>query len=93
MKIILIAFLAIFLVGCQTARPITLSRTQVTVVTPPSNLFKCKQVVLPSTNDLTNKQVADLIVQFYNANRQCGINMRAIEDFIVQAKAAAEANR
>lgn len=89
MRIALLA-MAVLLTGCQHAQePLILSHKQV-VVEPPADLYRCVQVRYPDSKNLTEAQVARLIVELHRANITCRSSIDAVREFIRKAKARVE---
>ena len=96
MKILMIAGAALLLAGCTSTN--MFNSTTIEVIAPPENLYVCRQLrSLPDPDTATNQDVAETIERLYRYNRECGINMRSIEEFVTKAQASiaareAEAN-
>lgn len=79
-KVLSVVVLTGILAACATPAPITLTKTDYTVIAPPESLYKCPPVKLPSK--ITANAVAKLIVEYEKANRECRVNMNAIKKFV-----------
>jgi hypothetical protein len=49
-------------------------------------MLVCPNVQLPTNNNITNVQVARLLVEYYRANVICQANMEAIKIFLERAR-------
>ena len=83
-NVLIIVFISIFLVGCNSTKRISAINT--TVITPPATLYNCPQLgKLPNPETLTNQEVADVISKLYRYNKICKINMDQIQKFVEAA--------
>jgi len=86
MKALMIATLALVLVGCGS-NPIVLRSTQQVVVMPEEVMFNCPAFSsFPETSTLTDVQVARLIVQLYQNNVLCKNSMTSLRQFLENAQ-------
>lgn len=86
MKAMMVAALALLLVGCSS-NPLVLRSTQRVVVMPEEVMFNCPSFdSFPETNALTDIQVARLIVQLYQNNVVCKNSMNTLRQFLENAQ-------
>lgn len=87
MKTFTIVGLILFsLVGCA-GDPVVVRSTQSLVVMPEEVMFNCPTVSnFPETNNLTDIQVARLIVQLYQNNVLCKNSMTTLRQFLENAQ-------
>ena len=91
-KIIVIASL-MFLTACSPTASI-ISSTKLKVVMPDNSMYKCEVLRnYPAYKQLTDSQVAKLIVQLYKNNVECKNSIDAIKRFLTESKASIESNR
>jgi hypothetical protein len=91
MKILAIVPIAILLAGCQTTDEVPLIQTRIEVVTPSPALYNCPTLKSwPNYNNLTDVQVAKIIVQLHKNNRACKNSINAIKKFLDESKAQLE---
>ena len=83
-----------FLAGCMTTNPPpALVRTEQVVIVPDRALFNCPNVRrFPNTENLTDAQVAELLITLHKNNTNCQRNINAIWEALDQAKKTAEQN-
>jgi hypothetical protein len=80
--------LPLLLAACGTEAVVVRS-TQHMVVMPEESLFNCPTVdQMPATRNLTDVQVARLIVQLYQNNTTCKNSMTSIRKFLEDARNA-----
>lgn len=85
MKILLVAFVSLFVAGCATQSELIVTRNN--VVMPNERLFNCPTIKqLPNTESLTDIQVGQLIVQLYKNNETCKASIEAIRDYLIKSK-------
>jgi uncharacterized protein YcfL len=85
MKKLLLVF-PLFLAACGTDSVVVTSTRQ-QVVMPEEAMFNCPTVdQLPATRNLTDVQVARLIVQLYQNNTTCKNSMTTLRKFLEDAK-------
>jgi hypothetical protein len=94
MKKILLIAPALLLGGClSTNPPAALVRTEQVVIIPDSALFNCPNVRrFPNPENLTDAQVAELLVTLHRNNTNCQRNINAIKQALEEAKKTAEQN-
>lgn len=92
-KLLLIAP-ALMLAGCATTTPPpALVRTEQVVIIPDNSLFNCPNVRrFPNPENLTDAQVAELLVTLHRNNTNCQRNINAIKTALEEAKKTAEQN-
>jgi uncharacterized lipoprotein YajG len=92
MKKLLLIVPVLFLAGCVTTSP-TLVRTEQIVIIPENSLFNCPNVRnFPNPENLTDAQVAELLVTLHRNNTNCQRNINAIKQALEEAKKTAEQN-
>lgn len=85
MKIVLVILATLALAGCKTTQNVV--QTKLQVVVPDESLYNCPVVKnLPNSNNLTDVQVAKLIVQLYKNNKQCKNSEEAVKKYLDEAK-------
>lgn len=78
--------LAILVSGCATTEQV-ITREKLTVVTLDRSMYNCPSIgSYPNPETLTDSDVAKLLVQAEKNNSECRRNMKAIQNFIEQAK-------
>jgi hypothetical protein len=93
MKKLLLIAPALFLAGCATTSQPTLVRTEQVVIIPDNSLFNCPNVRrFPNPENLTDAQVAELLVTLHRNNTNCQRNINAIKQALEEAKKTAEQN-
>lgn len=93
MKKFLLIIPALFLAGCATTSQPTLVRTEQVVIIPDNSLFNCPNVRrFPNPENLTDAQVAELLVTLHRNNTNCQRNINAIKQALEEAKKTAEQN-
>jgi len=93
MKKLLLIIPAIFLAGCATTPQPALVRTEQVVIIPDNSLFNCPNVRrFPNPENLTDAQVAELLVTLHRNNTNCQRNINAIKQALEEAKKTAEQN-
>ena len=91
-KLLLIAPI-LLLAGCATTSP-TLVRTEQVVIMPDNSLFNCPNVRrFPNPENLTDAQVAELLITLHRNNTNCQRNINAIREALEEAKKTAEQNK
>lgn len=91
MKKFLLIVPALFLAGCATTSQPTLVRTEQVVIIPDNSLFNCPNVRrFPNPENLTDAQVAELLVTLHRNNTNCQRNINAIKQALEEAKKTAE---
>lgn len=93
MKILVAVIGALTLAGCAAKPPPqVLTKTETKVIIPDRNMFYCKNVrAYPKTNNLTDKEVAKLLVEMHKRNTECQKNMNNLYFFLEDAQKKAEA--
>jgi hypothetical protein len=87
MKIIFAALIATSLGGCAST-PQVLTKEKLVVVEPDRSMYNCPAITrYPNPDTLTDVEVAKLLVAMERTNSECKRNMKAIQNFIEQAKA------
>ena len=93
MRKLLLVVPALMLAGCATTPPQTLVRTEQVVIIPDNSLFNCPTVRrFPTPENLTDVQVAGLLVTLHRNNTNCQRNINAIKKSLEEAKKTAEQN-
>lgn len=93
MRKLLLIVPALMLAGCATTTPPALVRTEQVVVIPDNSLFNCPNVRrFPNPENLTDAQVAELLVTLHRNNTNCQRNINAIKTALEEAKKTAEQN-
>jgi len=86
MKKFLALSLAILVSGCASTEQV-ITREKLTVVAPDRSMYNCPSIEsYPNPETLTDSDVAKLLVQAEKNNAECRRNMKAIKNFIDQAK-------
>ena len=95
MRKILLIVPALMLAGCATTMPPpALVRTEQVVVIPDDALFNCPNVRrFPNPENLTDAQVAELLVTLHRNNTNCQRNINAIKLALEEAKKTAEQSK
>lgn len=87
-KIIVLLAAALLLVGCKTTenQPKIMTETRV-VVDVPDDLYYCPVVrKLPDAENLTEREIAQLLVTLYKNNVTCKNSETAVKRFLAEAK-------
>jgi hypothetical protein len=94
MKKLIFIIPALMLAGCATTPPPqALVRTEQVVIIPNNDLFNCPNVRrFPNPENLTDVQVAELLVTLHRNNMNCQRNINAIKKSLEEAKKTAEQN-
>lgn len=79
----------LFLAGCNTTTQ-TIVKTEQVVFIPEKSLFSCPSTKLPNPENLTDAQVAKVIVNLHNNNKNCQRNMNTILNTLEEAKKTTE---
>ena len=83
----------LFLSACASD-PVVVTSTKYRVVMPEESMFSCDAVSrFPEPRTLTDLQVARLLVDLHQNNVRCRNSMRAIRDFLEDAKIRVEEGR
>ena len=84
---------AILLAGCATTPEQVIVRTEQIVIIPNDSLFNCSSVRrFPNPENLTDAQVAELLIALHRNNTNCQRNINAIKTSLQEAKKTAEQN-
>lgn len=93
MKKLMFIIPVMVLAGCATTPQQALVRTEQVVIIPDNNLFNCPNVRrFPNPENLTDAQVAELLVTLHRNNTNCQRNINAIKKSLEEAKKTAEQN-
>jgi hypothetical protein len=93
MKTIICAGIMLMLTACGDSAPQTqfVARNKFIAIDVPANLYYCPTVVkFPSTVNMTDIEVARLLVQLQKNNISCANSMTAIQAYLSDAKLALE---
>lgn len=87
--IIITAFIAFGLAGCITKEDnVVVTTSKAYVIEIPPELLQCNLLgKYPNPEQLTDSQVAFILLQLSRENEFCASNMEKIKQFIVRAKA------
>ena len=89
MRLPAISLACLLLVGCGNSTILTSNRNM--VVMPPDELFECPRVEYPTNvEELTDLDVATLILLLHGTNERCRININAIKQFLESARRVTE---
>lgn len=78
--------LAALLSGCASV-PQVITKEKLTIVTPDRSMYACPTVQnYPNPDTLTDIEVAKLLVELEKNNTECRRSIKAIQNFIDQAK-------
>lgn len=89
MRKLIAPLLALMLMACAETNVIRSTQNQ--VVMPPTEYFRCETVSsFPTIETLTDIQVANLLVNLYQNNRECRLNIQAIRAYLEEAKRTIE---
>jgi hypothetical protein len=81
------------LAGCATTPEQVIVRTEQIVIIPNDSLFNCSSVRrFPNPENLTDAQVAELLIALHRNNTNCQRNINAIKMSLQEAKKTAEQN-
>ena len=84
---------AMLLAGCATTPEQVIVRTEQIVIIPNDSLFNCSSVRrFPNPENLTDAQVAELLIALHRNNTNCQRNINAIKMSLQEAKKTAEQN-
>jgi len=86
-----IIVLPLFLAACSPTSQIV-SATKLEVVVPDRSMYKCESVKYPNHKDLTDSQVARIIIDLHKKNSECRNSIEAIRKFLEEAKTTIESN-
>jgi uncharacterized lipoprotein YajG len=93
MKKLMFIIPAILLAGCATTPEQVIVRTEQIVIIPNDSLFNCSSVRrFPNPENLTDAQVAELLIALHRNNTNCQRNINAIKKSLEEAKKTAEQN-
>ena len=93
MKKLMFIIPAILLAGCATTPEQVIVRTEQIVIIPKDSLFNCSSVRrFPNPENLTDAQVAELLIALHRNNTNCQRNINAIKMSLQEAKKTAEQN-
>ena len=93
MKKLMFIIPAILLAGCATTPEQVIVRTEQIVIIPNDSLFNCPSVRrFPNPENLTDAQVAELLIALHRNNTNCQRNINAIKMSLQEAKKTAEQN-
>ncbi len=93
MKKLMFIIPAILLAGCATTPEQVIVRTEQIVIIPNDSLFNCSSVRrFPNPENLTDAQVAELLIALHRNNTNCQRNINAIKMSLQEAKKTAEQN-
>ena len=93
MKKLMFIIPAILLAGCATTPEQVIVRTEQIVIIPNDSLFNCSSVRrFPNPENLTDAQVAELLIALHRNNTNCQRNINAIKTSLQEAKKTAEQN-
>ena len=93
MKTIICAGIMLMLTACGDSAPQTqfVARNKFIAIDVPANLYYCPVIVkFPSTVNMTDIEVARLLVQLQKNNISCANSMAAIQAYLSDAKLALE---
>ena len=84
---------AMLLAGCATTPEQVIVRTEQIVIIPNDSLFNCSSVRrFPNPENLTDAQVAELLIALHRNNTNCQRNINSIKKSLQEAKKTAEQN-
>lgn len=90
MKLVLSVLISLLLFGCATPTPQVLISEKIKVIKPSPEMYNCPTIkTFPNADNLTDVQVAKLIVTLYRNNQKCKNSIDAIQTFLDQAEAEA----
>lgn len=93
MKKLMFIIPAMLLAGCATTPEQVIVRTEQIVIIPNDSLFNCSSVRrFPNPENLTDAQVAELLIALHRNNTNCQRNINAIKMSLQEAKKTAEQN-
>ena len=93
MKKLMFIIPAMLLAGCATTPEQVIVRTEQIVIIPNDSLFNCSSVRrFPNPENLTDAQVAELLIALHRNNTNCQRNINAIKKSLEEAKKTAEQN-
>ena len=93
MKKLMFIIPVILLAGCATTPEQVIVRTEQIVIIPNDSLFNCSSVRrFPNPENLTDAQVAELLIALHRNNTNCQRNINAIKMSLQEAKKTAEQN-
>lgn len=93
MKSIIYAGIMLMLAACSDSalQPQFVARNKFIAIDVPANLYYCPVIVkFPSTVNMTDIEVARLLVQLQKNNISCANSMAAIQSYLSNAKLALE---
>jgi len=93
MKSIICAGMMLMLAACSDSapQPQFVARNKFIKIDVPANLYYCPVIVkFPSTVNMTDIEVARLLVQLQKNNISCANSMAAIQSYLSNAKLALE---
>ena len=93
MKSIICAGIMLMLTACGDSAPQTqfVARNKFIAIDVPANLYYCPVIVkFPSTVNMTDIEVARLLVQLQKNNISCANSMAAIQAYLSDAKRSLE---
>ena len=91
MKALAYVSLMLMLGDCGSMESQIVTRDKLTVVQVPANLYYCPVVAsYPNTANMTDIDVARLIVQLHRNNVTCFNSMKAIRDYLDESKKTLE---
>lgn len=88
MKTLIVAFMAVVMVGCASTKVIT--NTEFAQIDIPKTFQNCpviKKSDFPA-GEITNAQLHAFVLKLYKNNQLCSANMKAITDYIAKHNAS-----
>lgn len=94
-RYLLLLMLPLLLTGCMSlgsGKKVLVPVKEQIIVMPPAILFtSCPDIPeLPSGDDYTQRDVANLVVKLYKAGKLCKDNLEAVEQYLLRAKKVLE---
>ena len=87
MRILIPVLAALALAGCAKKPAQVITKTEIEVYVPDRTMFYCQNVRrFPNPENLTDTQVAKLLVELHSKNTECQKNMNAIYKTLDEAR-------
>ena len=87
MRILIAVAATLVLAGCASKPAQVITKTELQVYVPDRSMFYCQNVRrFPNPENLTDAQVAKLLVELHSKNTECQKNMNAIYKTLDEAR-------
>ena len=90
MKTLVIIAIALLLTACGGGKTLQV-KTERIVVMPPEGLWHCPDAPEPPSGDYTQAEVADYVLQLYEAHKVCDAALDDVREYLEDAKRETDA--